>query len=224
MQPYFFPYLGYFQLIHAVDAFVIYDDVNYIKGGWVNRNYVLGQSDKQRVTLSLQNASQNRLINQILLAGNSSTLLKTIRQNYAKAPNFAEVFPLVEDILCQPECNLARFLNTALRRICSYFGLQPTWYVSSELDKDNSLRGEEKILAICKVLGASHYINLPGGKDLYHANVFAEMRVSLSFIEPKPVLYRQFDGTFIPNLSIIDVMMFNDSEQCSHLLRGYGLV
>ena len=108
MQPYLFPYLGYFQLIQAVDAFVVYDDVNYIKGGWINRNFILGQNGKQRLTLALERASPNCYINQIMVGYNTEKLIKTIRQNYSKAPLYEVVLPVIEEILRQQEKNLAK--------------------------------------------------------------------------------------------------------------------
>jgi len=223
MQPYLLPYLGYFQLIRAVDAFVVYDDVNYIKGGWINRNCILAQGSKELITLQLRGASQNLLINQIEIAGNSEKLLKPIRQRYSKAPQFGTVFPLLENIFLQQEKNLARFLGHGLRRVCDYLGLRPEWHISSALKKDNELRGQNKILAICEELGATHYINMPGGKALYGHENFAHKGLQLSFIQPRPVEYRQFGKSFVPNLSIIDVMMFNDQSQCARLLEGYDL-
>lgn len=222
MQPYLFPYLGYFQLIRAVDAFVVYDDVNYINGGWINRNSILANGDKLLLTLPLQGASQNRLINQIELGGHHK-ILKSLHQCYSKAPFFGAVYPLLEDIFAQSEHNLARFLDYQLRKICAYLGLRPKWHISSELKKNCELRGEEKILELCKVLGATHYINTPGGKALYDRETFAGAGLKLSFIQPRAVSYRQFDNEFLPNLSIIDVMMFNDREQCSKLLEEYDL-
>lgn len=224
MQPYLFPYLGYFQLIRAVDAFVVYDDVNYIKGGWINRNFILAQGDKQLITLPLYGASPNRMINQIEVNARQNKLLETIRHTYNKAPMFSKVFPLIEDILTQQEKNLARFLDYQLRQVCSYLGLHPKWHVSARLNKDNGLRGQDKVLAICRELGASHYINVPGGKALYDSKAFAEQGMQLSFIQPKAVTYRQFGKVFVPNLSIIDVMMFNDPAQCTELLEEYDLV
>jgi hypothetical protein len=223
MQPYLFPYLGYFQLIRAVDAFVVYDDVNYIKGGWINRNFILAQGDKQLITLPLQGASPNLLINQLAVGNRQKKLVEAIRQNYSKAPQFATVFPLVEDILMQQEKNLGRFLGYELRQICDYLSLYPKWHLSSMLKKDNALRGQEKVLAICEELGATHYINVPGGKALYDAKAFAARSMQLSFIQPKTVSYRQFGNEFVPNLSIIDVMMFNDQQQCGRLLEEYEL-
>lgn len=224
MQPYLFPYLGYFQLIRAVDAFVVYDDVNYIKGGWINRNFMLSQGNKQLITLPLQGASPNKLINQVTVGGRQNKLVETIRHNYSRAPHFAAVFPLIEDILMQQEKNLAHFLDYGLRQICAYLGLRLTWHISSELKKDNGLRGQEKVLAICEELDATHYINVPGGKELYDRRAFEERGIRLSFIQPKTVSYRQFGNEFVPNLSIIDVMMFNSQEQCARLLEEYELV
>lgn len=224
MQPYFFPYLGYFQLIHAVDVFVVYDDVNYIKGGWINRNYIFAQRHKQLITLPLQGASPNQLIKQVAVGGRQHKMLETIRHCYAKAPQFASVFPLLEDILRQQEKNLAHFLYYELRQISDYLGLHPKWHISSTLKKDNELRGQEKVLAICQELGATHYINLPGGKALYDKDAFASNGMQLALIRPKTVPYRQFGNEFVPHLSIIDVLMFNDKEQCAKLLTEYEIV
>lgn len=224
MQPYLFPYLAYFQLIRAVDAFVVYDDVNYIKGGWINRNYILAQGGKQRITLQVHGASPNLFINQISVGGGQVKLLKTIRQCYAKAPQFWAVFPLIEEILLQREKNLARYLNYSLRLICDYLGLYPKWYISSDLNKNNSLRGLDKVLAICAELGAAHYINALGGKELYNHEDFALRGLQLSFIQQCPVGYIQVGNSFMPNLSIIDVMMFNDQNRCARLLDEYEFV
>lgn len=225
MQPYLFPYLGYFQLIRAVDAFVVYDDVNFINRGWINRNNILSQGHAQLFTMELEGASQNKLINEVGVAGRNEKLLKSIRQSYGKAPYFAEVFPLIEAILNNPEKNLARFLDDQLRQICAYLGLTPEWHISSELKKDNTLRGQEKILAICQELGASHYINVPGGRELYDQESFVERGLQLSFIQSRAVSYRQFGKEFVPNLSIIDVMMFNEREEIGeNLLSKFDLV
>jgi WbqC-like protein family len=223
MQPYLFPYIGYFQLIHAVDAFVVYDDVNFIKGGWINRNFILVQSKKQLITLPLKGGSPNRLINQIEVCPKQKKMLSTIQQNYSKAPQFHIVFPLIEEIIMYQEKNLARFLDHGLRRICEYLGLIPEWFISSSLKKNNILRGQDKVLAICKELGAKHYINLNGGKTLYSKEKFAKHRVQLSFIQLRTAAYCQFGKEFVPHLSIIDVMMFNEKEQCVKMLEEYEL-
>ena len=223
MQPYLFPYLGYFQLIHASDTFVVYDDVNYIKGGWINRNHLLANGVRQLFTLPLSDASPNKLINEICLRGTHGSILKSIRQNYGKAPQFANVFPLVEEVLDQKEINLARFVTFGLHRLCEYLGLHPNWYLSSSLDKDNTLRGQGKVLAICEELGVKQYINAPGGRHLYDTTDFLKRGIRLSFVQPRDVVYQQFGNEFIPNLSIIDVMMFNDQSQCRKLIEEYDI-
>lgn len=220
MQPYLFPYLGYFQLIRAVDSFVVYDDVNYIKGGWINRNYILAKGVKQLITLPLQGASPNKLINQVEVGGRHK-ILESIRHSYAKAPHFDTVYPILEDILSNKEKNLAKFLDHQLRRICEYLGLSPQWHISSRLIKDNELRGQDKVLSICKLLNASHYVNVPGGRTLYDRNSFNARGLQLSFIQPNAIRYHQLGSGFTSNLSIVDVMMFNDTEECSKLLKAY---
>ena len=221
MQPYLFPYLGYFQLIGAVDAFVVYDDVNYINRGWINRNYILMQGKAHLFTLELEGASQNKLIKECSVNGRPDKLLKTIRHSYSKAPQFASVYPLLEAILFQQEKNLSIFLDYQLRQICNYLGLHPKWHVSSELKKDKELRGQEKVLAICDELDATVYINMPGGRSIYEREAFARHNLQLSFIQPKPATYCQFGNEFVPNLSIIDVMMFNNIQKCHHLLSSF---
>jgi len=224
MQPYLFPYIGYFQLINAVDTFVIYDDVNFIKGGWINRNFILSQGKPSRITLQLQGASSNKLINQVTVGNNKNKLLKSIQQSYSKAPQYAIVYPLIEKVIQYEEINVAKYLDYSLRKICDYLNIKVQWCLSSDLQKDDSLRGQGKVLEICKELGASHYINVPGGKELYNQDSFIQQDMSLSFIEPKSIDYQQFGGDFVPHLSIIDVMMFNSKEQCQRLLQEYSLV
>ena len=224
MQPYFFPYIGYFQLIQAVDTFVIYDDVNYIKKGWVNRNFILAQGNKQLATLPLKSASQNKLINQIEICTGKEKLLRSIYHSYCKAPYFANVFPLIEDILLQKEENLAAFLDYQLQKLCLYLELNPVWLISSKLKKNNELRGQDKIINICKELKATQYINLPSGVNLYNDDSFISQNIILSFIHQKTFSYKQFSNEFSPNLSIIDVLMFNNKKQCLSLLTKYQII
>ncbi len=224
MQPYLFPYLGYFQLIKAADTFVVYDDVNYIKGGWINRNFILSQGRKQLFTLPLQGASPNLLINQIEVCYKPEKIIKTIQQSYCKAPQFGKVFPLLENVFLQEEKNLAQFLTKGLRDVCDYLNIHPVWHISSSLNKVNALRGQDKVLNICEKLKATHYINVPGGKGLYDRKAFMQRGLELSFIQPRPIEYRQVGKSYVPNLSVIDVMMFNDQEECAALLEEYDLI
>lgn len=224
MQPYFFPYIGYFQLISAVDRFVLYDDVNYIKGGWINRNLILGPVDPQRITLQLSGASPNKLINQIGIGNNRRKILKTIEQTYSKAPYFKTVFPLIEVCIDSQETNLSSLLCDSICKICDYLGIQSAIYLSSNIEKDTSQRGSQKVIDICKILQADTYINSIGGKALYDRKNFAYNGLNLYFILTGEVAYNQYAGAFQPNLSIIDIMMFNSKANITKLLKVFDLV
>ena len=224
MQPYFFPYIGYWQLISAVDTFVIYDDVNYIKQGWINRNNIIGNDSNQLISLQVIGASSFKLINEIEVGNNSSKIIKTIQQTYKKAPYYENIFPLLQTILQCEEKKLAKFLSFSIREICTYLEIKATISISSELVKNNELKGQDKILDICKILQAKQYINASGGQELYQKEIFSQQGFELSFIKSKPVEYPQFKMPFVANLSIIDVLMFNDKEKVKQYLTEYELV
>ncbi|MFZ2308968.1 MAG: WbqC family protein [Rhodoferax sp.] len=223
MQPYFFPYLGYFQLIAAVDVFVIYDDVNYINRGWINRNAILANGQPQRINLALGKSSQNLLINQIEVVDTGERLLKTLAQSYGKAPHFNSVFPMLEQVMRYKDRNLGRYLAHLLRLVCDAMGIQTRLITSSSLNKDNSLKAQEKILAICQELHATQYVNSIGGTQLYEPDAFLARGMQLSFLQSRSVSYVQFGKAFTPNLSIIDVLMFNDLAERLRLLAEYDL-
>ena len=227
MQPYFFPYIAYWQLMNAVDRYVIYDDVNYISRGWINRNRILVNGQAQHFTLRISKASQNKRINEMCLADDRKArenLLNTVRHAYKKAPEFDRVYPLIERILTMCENDLTRFLKTQLIWIAEYLGIDTEFVLSSELEKDNSLRGEEKILQICKLLGAETYVNAIGGQELYSKERFREENISLRFLKTDEIEYAQFKNEFVPNLSIIDVMMFNEKPRLREMLGRYELI
>ena len=225
MQPYFLPYIGYFQLIKAVDKYVIYDDVNFIKRGWINRNNILLNGQSFLFTLNLLEASQNKLINEIFVSDDVSKLLKTIHAAYKKAPQFSSVFPIVEKIFGYEDKNLARYVGDSLIQIADYLQLNTEFIYSSEItEKDSSLKAQDKILNICTVMEASEYINAIGGVELYSKERFEELNIKLSFLKTKPIEYKQFDNPFLPNLSILDVLMFNSVEQINELLMKYELI
>jgi len=224
MQPYFFPYIGYWQLINAVDIFVIYDDVNFIKRGYISRNNILQNQKAQLFTLELIGASQNKKINEISVGNNSKKLLKTIKQNYSKAPFFNDVIPLLEEILNNEEKELSRFLGFSLVKISKYLDINANFLYSSDLENDKSLKAQERLIEISKILNATDYINAIGGKELYDKQGFLENNINLSFLKSNEILYKQFNNEFVSNLSIIDVMMFNSKEEIQRLLQKYNLL
>lgn len=227
MQPYFFPYIGYFQLIKTVDTFVIYDDVNYIKKGWINRNSMLVNGNSYLFRMALQSVSQNKYINQIEIDGNSSwkqDLLKTIAMSYKKAPFFEQVFPILESIIMFEEKNLSKFLANLLEQVCGYLKIETKIIKSSDINKSEEVKGQDKIIEICKEIKADHYINPIGGLELYNKENFLKEKLLLNFIKTNPIEYKQFNNEFLPWLSIIDVMMFNSIEEISLFLDNYELV
>jgi hypothetical protein len=224
MQPYLFPYLGYFQLIQAVDEFVIYDDVQFIMRGWINRNNLLVGNKKSLFSIQLDHASQNKLINEVQITDDFTRLRRTIQHAYARAPYREPVLNLLSGICDYEDKNVARFTGHSLQVISGYLGLRTQFVYSSDLHKDNSLKGPEKILAICKELKATTYINAMGGRELYDAKDFRIHDIELKFIQPQLPPYEQFGAEFIPGLSIIDVMMFNSVADINTMLGNYELV
>ncbi len=227
MQPYLFPYLGYWQLARAVDVFVLLDDVNFIKKGWINRNNILIDGRAHLFTLPLVGASQNRLINEIQISSDfreRQKLLKTIIQAYAKAPHFDEVYSMVEMVLNYPENDLTRFLHHQFLIMFEYLGLPTKLLRSSEMEKDNGLRAQERIIDICRRLGTRAYINAAGGRELYEKDRFQAENMELKFIKMRPAVYPQFKRDFVPGLSIIDVLMFNGRDRARRLLDDYDLI
>ena len=225
MQPYFLPYIGYFQLIKAVDKYVIYDDVNFIKRGWINRNNILLNGQSFLFTLTLLEASQNKLINEIFVSEDYTKLLKTIQTAYQKAPHFSSVFPLVEQIFEYKNKNLAKFVGNSISEIANYLRFDTELIYSSDIQEKNSLlKAQDKILNICKVIGATEYINAIGGIELYSKDRFVECNIQLSFLKTQPIEYKQFNHLFVPNLSILDVLMFNSVEETNELLEKFELL
>ncbi|WP_332444481.1 WbqC family protein [Wolinella succinogenes] len=224
MQPYFFPYIGYWQLINAVDTFVIYDDVNYINKGYINRNSILVNGKSQQFTIELMGASQNKLINEIEVGNNLKKLLKTIEMSYKKAPYFDIVFPAIEDVLSQKENNLAKFIGYSIQKISNYLEIGTNFIYSSDIEKDNSLKAQDKILDICQKLNANNYINAIGGQELYDKKRFQEQSIVLNFLKTQLVEYKQYKNEFVPYLSIIDILMFNSIADVKDMLKRYELI
>jgi WbqC-like protein family len=226
MQPYFFPYIGYFQLVYAVDKFVFYDDVTFIKQGWINRNRVLLKNSDHYITLRLNGASSNKLINEINAIPTNDKLIKTIAQAYFNAPFFKEVFPLIENTfsIMNELRSISRIAESTVKKISEYLNLTTIFETSSELySKTKSLGREERLIEICLRNAADTYINPFGGKELYNRDRFKNEGINLLFIKNQLPVYTQFKNEFIPGLSIIDVMMFNSTEKVREMLCQYEL-
>ena len=214
MQPYFFPYIGYFQLIAAVDLFIVYDGIKYTKKGWINRNRMLVNGKDVLFSLPLKGDSDNLDVRERELSTDFSRdkLLNKVSGAYRRAPYFAETFPLIEQIVLNKESNLFRFLHYSIIKTCAHLGIATQIKVSSDMAIDHDLTNQGKVLALCRASGANTYVNAIGGIELYSKEAFQEKGIDLKFIRAKPFEYAQFGEPFVPWLSIIDVMMFNSLE------------
>ena len=227
MQPYFLPYIGYFQLIAAVDTFVIYDNIKYTKKGWINRNRMLQNGSDVTFCLPLKKGSDSLHVVQreLAVAFDRNKLLNKFRDAYSRAPDFLQTFPLLERLVAFEDNNLFRYIRNALSETCSYLDIDTAIRVSSDIAIDHELKGQDKVLAICKALGADTYINAIGGTELYVRQDFEAHGIELNFIRSKHFEYLQFGAPFVPWLSIVDVMMFNAPEQINVAIRdGYELI
>ena len=228
MQPYIFPYIGYFQLFEVCDIFISYDDVQYIRRGWINRNRILFNANSKYITFPVNKAPRDTTIDHYFFYENigkeKKKILSTLRQIYSKAPFFQSVYPLLEDIVKVNENNVARFVENSLKRILDYLDTNVEIRRSSHLSFDKSLKGQDRVIAIVKELGGDRYVNPIGGQDLYSPAEFAANNIDLRFLECKAEPYKQFSNEFVPNLSIIDVLMFNSIEQIRLMLKQFKLV
>ena len=226
-QPYFMPYIGYWQLINAVDVFIISDDYHYIEGGWVARNRILENGQPRYYNIELSHASSNKRINEIYISEEKfekEKKLKRLRSAYGRAPYFAEGFALMQKILSYEELNLAVFLENSIRAVCSYLGVQTKFVRSSSIPGNCRLKKEHRIFGQCDYVGADTYINAIGGKNLYTFEQFREHGIQLGFIQTETTPYKQFWHDFVPGLSIIDATMFNPRKEIQRMLQQYAIL
>lgn len=227
MQPYFIPYIGYWQLMNAVDKYVIYDDVNFIKGGWINRNRILVNGEPKYFNVPMLGASPYKLINEVGVNNDRKLTDKNLRAlegAYRKAPYYGDVFPLMERVLESGKDDIASYIAESFRIIGEYLDIKTEFIISSDLEKDCEQKGQDKVLSICKLLGATEYYNAIGGQELYSFEDFKAQDITLKFLKTSDIVYEQFGNEFQPNLSIVDVMMFNSREQVQQMLKKYTLV
>ena len=227
MQPYFFPYIGYFQLIHAVDKFVVYDNIKYTKKGWINRNRILRNGEDYTFSLPIKAASDSLDICDRTLSTefDRNKLVNQIQGAYRRAPFFSNAFPVIEQAIRFQDSNLYSYIFNSITKICDYLGIKTEFIVSSKMKIDHGLKAETKVLALCEEAGASVYINAVGGVDLYSRETFNARDIDLKFIKSKPLEYPQFGAEFLPWLSIIDVIMFNSAESIqAKILNEYELI
>ena len=229
MQPYIFPYIGYFQLINAVDKFVVYDNIQFTKKGWINRNRILVNGKDEYFTIPLKKDSDFLNVDQRKLSDTFKTerikFLRRVTESYRKAPEFNEVYFLLESVINNDEENLFGFIYQSLQAVCKWLDIRTEFIISSVIPIDHGLRSQDKVIGICKAMNATQYINPAGGVELYSKEVFKQNNIELKFIRSDLIDYLQFNSEFVPWLSMIDVMMFNSKEKVQEYLRsGYTII
>jgi len=226
MQPYFLPYIGYWQLMASVDRFVIYDNVKYTKKGWINRNRFLLNGAPEYFTVPLKAAPDASTIRERELAGDydRDKLLRSLTAAYRKAPRFTEVFPVVEQIVQARAANLFEYLHHSLVVMAAFLEIDTPIVISSTIAIDHNLQAENKVLALCRAAGADRYLNPIGGQELYSGKSFAAAGVTLEFLQSRTIEYPQLGAPFVPSLSILDVLMFNDRPVVRGLLQEADVV
>ncbi|MFL2983029.1 MAG: WbqC family protein [Candidatus Neomarinimicrobiota bacterium] len=228
MQPYFLPYIGYWQLLNVADQFVFYDNIQYVKRGWVNRNNILVNNQKFLFTIPIKKIHQNNKINEIKLIQDSrwkSKLLKTIHYAYKRAPYFSQTNSLLKKIIECDDKNLFLFIYNSIIQISEYLKIDSSKFIiSSSISIDKSLKAEEKIISICKKLNTTNYYNPIGGIKLYDKENFKRNNIQLEFLKTNYIEYDQLINGFMPQLSIVDIMMFNSVEEINKMLNSYRLI
>ena len=214
MQPYFLPYIGYFQLIEAADLFVVYDNIKYTKKGWINRNRMLQDGKDLMFSVPLKAGSDSLDVCQREVSDqfDRAKLLNKFREAYRRAPHFEQTFALLESVVKHEATNLFDYLHHSIVQVCCHLGIRTEIRPSTSVDIDHGLKAQDKVIALCQAVGATSYVNTIGGRDLYSKQAFSDAGVELQFIQPAPISYAQFGADFVPWLSIVDVLMFNSVD------------
>lgn len=226
MQPYFFPYIGYFQLINAADKFIVYDNIQYTKKGWINRNRYLqnGKDEIFSISLKKETGYKNVIDRMISPLFNKKKLIAKFQNAYSKAPYKKEVLPFLEDIIYFEDINLFNYIYNSILKTCDYLDIKTEIIISSSINIDHSLKSKSKVTALIKALKADIYINPIGGIKLYDKEEFKNNNIELYFLKTNETPYNQNMESFVPLLSIIDVLMYNSKHEVKKMLDNYTLI
>jgi hypothetical protein len=227
MQPYFFPYIGYFQLINAVDRFVFYDDVAFIKQGWINRNRILAMDKDLMITVPLKDQSSFRVIKDTVLSPDvrwKTKLIKTIEQYYRKAPYFQEAFTLIENVFKSDSRTIGQLATFSIKTVCAYLEIKTEFVEDCSRFNNGHLKGQDRVIDICLQEKAAEYLNAVGGAELYSQEEFQKKSIRLYFLKSGKIEYKQFNHAFVPWLSVIDVLMFNSKQTVRPMLAQCEMV
>lgn len=225
MQPYFFPYIGYYQLAYEVDKFIFFDDVNFIKKGYISRNSVLLNGARKDFSVPVLKISQNRKIVEHNYVGDFSEFINLMQRAYAEAPFYRQIMPIISEVVYDADLNVARKNAKTIIYVFEYLGLSRKFCFSSQLGLNDQEKGQDRILKICEKLKANEYKNAIGGRHLYDFETFQNSGIHLNFIKTNEIIYNQgLNKNFEKNLSIIDILMNCEKERVVSMLKDYYCV
>lgn len=231
MQPYFFPSVGYFSLIKACDYWIAFDDVQFIRHGWIERNRVLNSDGQwQYIKIPLVKASRNTKIKNIKIKKNLGWKEKIFAQLVCykrKAPFYSSVMKFISDALKKDFDNITYQNIHVLNMLCEFLEIPFEHGIFSKLNlgvNENVKHSGDWAYLTAVEIGATEYINNISGKALFVKDDFKRSSIKLTFIESKVVEYQQKNDAFIPRLSIIDAMMFNSKEEVTRLINNFTLI
>lgn len=227
MQPYFFPYLGYYTLMKHADRFVVFDTAQYIRRGWIHRNRILGSNgEPSYINASVVKAPRDTPIYEMKMHTASDwkeTIMKGLQVYQKTAPYFEEVRELVRDCLAFPTDDLTDFNVNVLKQTANYLGMETHITKLSDLDIEfrDVQEPDDWGLQLSKSLHAATYVNAPGGQAIYSREKYARHGVELNFYQTNLHPYDQKQEQFQTGLSIIDVMMFNSKAEINHMIDDF---
>ncbi len=229
MQPYIFPYIGYFQLIASVDKFVFYDDVSFIKKGWINKNRILVNGSDFAFSIPIESISQNKLISETYIKNDlyiswCNKFFQTLEFNYKKAPQFENVYGVIRDTFNSKHDTISSLAISSIVNVLNFLSIEKKIIHSSKDYQNNDLTRDQRLIDICKKEQAYYYINSIGGKELYSKDEFLQQGIRLDFLQPQIEAYSQFNNKFVQGLSIIDILMFNDKKTVVQMINKISLV
>ncbi len=230
MQPYFFPYIGYFSLIKHTDLWIVVDNVQFISRGWINRNRILKNKVGEIIYINvpLKKFPHKTPIKNVLIDNEKNWKDKILNQLviYSKAPYYKEVTSLLNKIFDFETLSISEFNIHSLKLICNYLGIDFNYVIFSNIknfDTSKIKEPDDWALEACKFFKASEYVNPPGGKSFYNREKYLKNDIKLTFLNSNFKEYKTFSPNFISGLSIIDVMFWNSKEEILNILDNYTL-
>jgi hypothetical protein len=230
MQPYFLPYLGYFQLIFATDTWIVFDTPQYIRHGWINRNRILKPDGKdwQYISIPIKKHSREAKIKDIEISYMEDWKTKITAQlsHYKiKAPYYSATMDVINQCINTSSNSIVDLNINAIKSVCDYLNIKFNYNVHSHMNltHDTPTHAGEWALHTCTSIGAKEYINPPGGREIFDKGQFINAGIDLFFLETQFSEYNQRNKNFIKGLSIIDVMMFNSAKEIAQMLCNFEL-